>query len=316
MCCCAIKTENRRNRGNPLVSAVFIKPLYVTCWKPDPDPLSHSFYRYGCMFPNWTWGLPVWNTNDHTLDDSTVTRTYTSSSCPVSTLSDEQLDHFVADILEIFPSFDQQMLSGRLKASGHYVPRDKIAASYLHVHGSFGIFGTWTIHWKVYKVAGANSLAHHGQHGVHLLSNLCLSLTSHFYRTYMFQNCHTLLYWQQVLCCHWHECQWQQLCTDGIQLIYGRDFYTWGPKSHPRWSWHWKCPGCTVDEREQECGLWVLHLGQVGTFMPSHSPALAEPQVTLGVSTTLTLSMSGMMSHMVLGRNVKTSSLSLKLTMA
>jgi hypothetical protein len=153
-----------------------------------------------------TPGEPVYH--DHTLDDSTVTRTYTSSSRPVSTLSDEQLDHFVADILEVFPSFGQRMLSGRLKASGHHVPRDRIAASYLRVHGSPGIFGTRTIHRKVYKVAGANSLAHHdGQHGVHLLSNLGLSLTSHFYRTYPFQNCHTLLHRRQVSFCHWHSCQ-------------------------------------------------------------------------------------------------------------
>jgi len=55
---------------------------------------------------------------------------------------------------------------GCLKGSGHHVPRECIAESFLRVHGTPGGFGQHTIHHKVYKVAGANSLWHHdGQHG-------------------------------------------------------------------------------------------------------------------------------------------------------
>jgi hypothetical protein len=58
------------------------------------------------------------------------------------------------------------MLSGHLKAAGHHVPCDLIVGSYLCVHRSPGVFGDHSIHQKVYRVAGANSLSHHdGQHG-------------------------------------------------------------------------------------------------------------------------------------------------------
>jgi hypothetical protein len=98
--------------------------------------------------------------------DGTITRAFTSSTRPVSTLTDDALDHIIASILEIFPNFGRRILSGHLKAAGHHVPRDRIAGSYLRVHGSPGVFGDHSIHRKVYRVAGANSLAHHdGQHG-------------------------------------------------------------------------------------------------------------------------------------------------------
>ena len=58
------------------------------------------------------------------------------------------------------------MIFGRLKAAGHHVPVERIAASYLRVRGTPGSFSGRTIHRRVYKVAGANSLWHHdGQHG-------------------------------------------------------------------------------------------------------------------------------------------------------
>jgi hypothetical protein len=77
-----------------------------------------------------------------------------------------ELDRILSAVLDIFPTFCRRMLSGHLKAAGHHVPRERIAASYVRVHGSPGIFGDRSIHRKVYRVAGANSLAHHdGQHG-------------------------------------------------------------------------------------------------------------------------------------------------------
>ncbi|KAJ7796811.1 hypothetical protein B0H14DRAFT_2390310, partial [Mycena olivaceomarginata] len=60
----------------------------------------------------------------------------------------------------------RSMISGRLKAAGHRVPRDRIAACYLRIHGTPGHFGAHFIHRTPYHVAGANSLWHHdGQHG-------------------------------------------------------------------------------------------------------------------------------------------------------
>jgi hypothetical protein len=109
-------------------------------------------------------GHPVYT--DHLLPDGTTARQYTSSTRLVSTLTDHQLDALVTSILEVFPRFGRRMLTGRLKDAGHHVPRDRLAASYLRVHGSPGAFGDRTIHRKVYRVAGANSLWHHdGQHG-------------------------------------------------------------------------------------------------------------------------------------------------------
>jgi hypothetical protein len=102
-------------------------------------------------------------------------RTYTSTSAPVSTISDADLDSLLASILQTFPNFGRRMLKGRLRVLGHRVPRERIAASYLRVHGSPGSFGGCFIHRKPYLVAGANSVWHHdGQHGLHppLLSAL------------------------------------------------------------------------------------------------------------------------------------------------
>ena len=84
----------------------------------------------------------------------------------ISALTNDELDALLSSILEIFPTFGQWMIVGHLKASGHHVPRECITESFLQVHGTPGVFGQCTIHRKVYKVAGANSLWHHdGQHG-------------------------------------------------------------------------------------------------------------------------------------------------------
>jgi hypothetical protein len=115
-------------------------------------------------------GAPVCTEED--LPDGQVARVYTSSTRAVSTLSDPELDALLTSILQVFPDFGRRMLSGRLLAQGHNVPRERITDSYLRVHGSSGVFGNRAIHRKVYSVAGANSLWHHdGQHGT-LLSLL------------------------------------------------------------------------------------------------------------------------------------------------
>ncbi|KAF7346893.1 hypothetical protein MVEN_01441500 [Mycena venus] len=105
--------------------------------------------------------------NDTPQADGTIARSYTSTSRPVSTLTDSELDALLTSILEVFPDFSRRMLMGRLKSAGHHVPRDRITASYLRVHGTPGRFGVRSIHRKPYKAAGANSLWHHdGQHGL------------------------------------------------------------------------------------------------------------------------------------------------------
>ncbi|KAF7343732.1 hypothetical protein MSAN_01953800 [Mycena sanguinolenta] len=104
-----------------------------------------NVFHYGLVEP----GAPVYT--DTPQGDGTISRTYTSTSAPVSTITDDELDAILASILQTFPNFGRHMLKGRLKVMGHRVPRERNAASYFRVHGS----------------PGANSLWHHdGQHGL------------------------------------------------------------------------------------------------------------------------------------------------------
>ncbi|KAK7034243.1 hypothetical protein R3P38DRAFT_2913557 [Favolaschia claudopus] len=103
--------------------------------------------EYGLVEP----GEPVYT--DTPQEDGSISRTYTSTSAPVSTISDDELDSLLASILETFPNFGLRMLKGRLRNLGHRVPRDRIAASYLRVHGSPGAFGARFIHRTPYTVA-------------------------------------------------------------------------------------------------------------------------------------------------------------------
>ena len=116
--------------------------------------------EYGILQP----GEPVYT--DSPQPDGTIRRTYQSSTRPVSTLSDDDLDTLVADILQVFPAFGSRMIIGCLKAAGHHVPRARIVESYARVHGRTGRFGDRSIHRRKYQVPGSNSLWHHdGQHG-------------------------------------------------------------------------------------------------------------------------------------------------------
>lgn len=113
----------------------------------------------------------------HHQPDGVVTRTHTSTTRPVASINDDELDTFIRDILEVFPDFGRSMISGRLKAAGYRVPRDRISTSYLRVHGTPGRFGDRAIHRRAYAVAGANSLWHHdGQHG----TPICLLFTTSY----------------------------------------------------------------------------------------------------------------------------------------
>nr|GAT44035.1 predicted protein [Mycena chlorophos] len=101
-------------------------------------------------------------------DESLPTRTYLPRTPAPSTLSDFELDTFIASVLETFPNFGRRMIAGRLRAAGHRgVSRQRIIDSYLRVHGTPNVFGSRSIHRITYNVAGANSLWHHdGQHGL------------------------------------------------------------------------------------------------------------------------------------------------------
>ena len=109
-------------------------------------------------------GQPVYE--DHVYENGNVVRIYSSPVCNVSDLTDDNLDTLILGTLDVFPHFGRKMLKGHLEAMGYRVPPARITASIQRVQGVTGRFGGRAIHRRVYKVAGANSLAHHdGQHG-------------------------------------------------------------------------------------------------------------------------------------------------------
>lgn len=110
-------------------------------------------------------GEPVYV--DFEQEDGTLKRFYTSSTSSLSTLSNEDLDSIMVDILNSFPSFGRRMIDGHLKFLGHHLPRLRIQESYARVHGPpVSAFGVRRIQRRVYNVRGYNSLCHHdGQHG-------------------------------------------------------------------------------------------------------------------------------------------------------
>lgn len=100
--------------------------------------------------------------------DGTTTTTYASSSRPVSSMSDAELDEEIRFVLSVFPTFGNRMIRGRLKAAGHNVPRERIKASRIRIQGAPASFGTRPrIVRRTYYVPGPLALVHHdGQHGM------------------------------------------------------------------------------------------------------------------------------------------------------
>ena len=91
---------------------------------------------------------------------------HTSTTPPISVISDAELDGLVSSTLEIFPQFGRRMIRGHLKSQGYRIPRERITLSYLRVHGAPAIFGDRQLSRKKYRVPGPMSLAHlDGQHG-------------------------------------------------------------------------------------------------------------------------------------------------------
>ncbi|KAF7335038.1 Integrase catalytic domain-containing protein [Mycena venus] len=105
---------------------------------------------------------------EHVDEGGAVTRTYVSSTTgPVSTLSDNEIDELMHHILEIFPTFGRRMIAGHFRQLGHHVPTARIRDSYNRVHGPPVSYSNNPTGRQPYRVAGPNSLSHHdGQHGL------------------------------------------------------------------------------------------------------------------------------------------------------
>ena len=102
----------------------------------------------------------------HNGDNGSRTVEYTSYTPAMANLTDDQLDRFLINILEIFPSFGRQMIAAQFQVYGYRVSRKRIHDSYLRVVGPPPEFGRCCIEHRVYKVGGPNALSHYdGWHG-------------------------------------------------------------------------------------------------------------------------------------------------------
>ena len=88
------------------------------------------------------------------------------SFLPSVEINDEELDRYLAIIMQDFPSFGRRLATACLRANGVVVSEGRVRNSLTRVSGVPGTFGGRRVHRRRYQVAGANSLWHHdGQHG-------------------------------------------------------------------------------------------------------------------------------------------------------
>ncbi|KAJ7740477.1 hypothetical protein DFH07DRAFT_751592 [Mycena maculata] len=82
--------------------------------------------EYGLVDP----ADPVYvETRDENSGD--LVRTYTfSTTAPVSSITDEDLDQLMHQILQIFPTFGQHMIDGHLRQLSHHVPTSRVRESW------------------------------------------------------------------------------------------------------------------------------------------------------------------------------------------
>lgn len=120
-------------------------------------------------------GAPLFNYTEQ--EDGSTLRTVTSTTPPVANLTDTDLDTFMVEILQVFPTFGRRMIHGCLRSRGYRVPMARVTSSYVRVHGTTNAFGDRRLHRRIYRVAGPNSLWHHdGQHGALLLLSIVFIL--------------------------------------------------------------------------------------------------------------------------------------------
>ena len=106
---------------------------------------------------------------DNMQENGTQSTAYTPHTPATTTISDEELDRIMGEILETFPSFGRQMITAQFRLYGYRVPRQRIRDSYVRIMGPPPEFGGRRVERRVYKVAGPNALCHHdGWHGMFL----------------------------------------------------------------------------------------------------------------------------------------------------
>jgi hypothetical protein len=90
---------------------------------------------------------------------------------PSGEISNQELDQFLAIVMQDFPTFGRRLATASLRANGVIVSEGRARESLARVSGVPGTFGGRRVHRRQYRVAGANSLWHHdGQHGIfHLI---------------------------------------------------------------------------------------------------------------------------------------------------
>ncbi|KAJ6595988.1 hypothetical protein B0H10DRAFT_1888802, partial [Mycena sp. CBHHK59/15] len=76
-------------------------------------------------------GAPVFRSQINA--NGLVEHVHSSTTPPVSIISDAELDQLIAATLEIFPQFGRRMIRGHLKSQGYRIPRERITASYLRL---------------------------------------------------------------------------------------------------------------------------------------------------------------------------------------
>jgi hypothetical protein len=94
-------------------------------------------------------------------------------------IGDEEVDWYLATIVQDFPTFGRRFAAAALLANGIIISEDRVRESLARVRGVPGVFGGRRVHRRQYRVAGANSLWHHdGQHGIgHLAISVFKRLT-------------------------------------------------------------------------------------------------------------------------------------------
>lgn len=101
----------------------------------------------------------------HMAVDGTEYWTHHVTRPQMSTLSDDELDIIVGDVLNDHPRHGRTMLCGALASRGLRLSQERIRKSYERVHGPPRQFGRRSIPRSSYYVPGANSCWHHdGNH--------------------------------------------------------------------------------------------------------------------------------------------------------